>query len=139
MMLIDLLLTKGADINVRIEDKLGYTVLMKLVSNNITTKDKLDNTIEIIKFLIERGADCNMMGYNNKSVYEVINSNINNEFYEEIINTLRNTKQTIFYQSEENEMTTMMNSQDNLYSKKMGNPKVVVESNQMRMNCCKFV
>ena len=70
MMLVDLLLSKGADLNVRIDDKLGYTILMKLVSTQFLNKEKFYNTIEIIRFLLERGADPNL-----KSLYILYNNN----------------------------------------------------------------
>jgi ankyrin repeat protein len=146
MMLIDLLLIKGADINVRIDDKHGYTVLMKLVSNEITTLDKLKNTIDILKFLIERGADPNIRGFNNKSVYEVVNPNIDNDFYEEIVNTLRNTSQIIFYNNNEDFYYDSNNSSV-VTGKNCGSPKkgggnisgetrIVLEATESRHNCC---
>jgi ankyrin repeat protein len=135
MMLIDLLLSKGANINIRLDSVQGYTVLMKLASTNITDKEKLINTIEMIKFLLERGADLNVIGLNGKNTFDVIVSK--NEYREEILNTLKNTPQTIFYESN----STNINSNSN--GKKIQNDTakswttgIIIESNESRMNCC---
>lgn len=136
MMLLDLLLAKGADINIRIDEKEGYTVLMKLASTEILTKEKLNNTIDIIQFLIERGADPTIRGYNNKSVYDVICENNDNSYKEELIYVLKNSKQIVFY----NDSSIVSDA----HSFKSGNKKVgasndaciIVESTETRMNCC---
>jgi ankyrin repeat protein len=63
MMLIDLLLNKGAEINLRVDENFGHTILMKLVSIDMNSQDKYQSTAEMIQFLIERGADINTQGY----------------------------------------------------------------------------
>jgi len=70
--MIDLLLKYGANIDIRIDTKLGYTVLMKLASTDFVDSDRFDNIVEIIQFLIERGANKNVKGYDQRSIYEVI-------------------------------------------------------------------
>jgi hypothetical protein len=94
MMMIELLLSNGANINVRIDAGMGYTVLMKLASSEIFDKEKLVNTIEIIQFLIERGADKNIKGYDGKTVFDVVRIS---KYREEILNVLKYTKQIYFY------------------------------------------
>ena len=94
MMMIELLLSNGANINVRIDSGMGYTVLMKLVSSEIFDKEKLNNTLEIIQFLIERGADINMKGFDEKNVLDVVR---NSNFRDEILKVIINTKQIYFY------------------------------------------
>lgn len=93
-MMIELLLSNGANINVRIDAGMGYTVLMKLASSEIYDKEKLVNTIEIIQFLVERGADKNIKGYDGKTVFDVVRIS---KYREEILNVLKYTKQIYFY------------------------------------------
>jgi ankyrin repeat protein len=133
MMLIELLLSKGADINLRIDNKLGYTVLMKLVSCDINDKDKLNSTIEIIKFLIERGADIKLKSLDSKNVYDVLN--YNSIFKDEIISVLKTTKQVYFYGNED--LEEVSNSKGNTRSTSL-NSGIKVETSQMRMDCCKL-
>jgi hypothetical protein len=134
MMLLDLLLSKGADINIRIDQKLGYTVLMKLASTEFLNREKLNNTIEIIKFLIERGADASILGYNNKSVYDVINSNTEKSLREELFNVLENTKQTIFYDSEDTNMTIKKNISDTKNT--FNSDYLILDQMGVKSNCC---
>ena len=67
---------------------------MKLVSSEIFDKEKLNNTLEIIQFLIERGADINMKGFDEKNVLDVVR---NSNFRDEILKVIINTKQIYFY------------------------------------------
>lgn len=162
MMLLDLLLSRGADINIRIDEKQGYTVLMKLASTEFNSKEKLNNTLDIIKFLMERGADANLLGYNNKSVYDVINTNTDKAYKDELVRVLQTTKQTIFYDQEvEREINIEANNErdrENISvnsgsisningaspirkpnmrrSMNSESTCIVLEPNETRMNCC---
>ena len=144
MMLLELLLVKGADINIRIDEKQGYTVLMKLASTEFNSREKLNNNIDIIKFLMERGADSTIAGYNNKSVYDVINSNIDKSFREELVRVFQNTKQTIFYEKETGNNIIMEACSINSSPIRKANGRrtlnentcIVLEPNETRMNCC---
>ena len=94
MMMIDLLISKGADINIKIDQISGYTILMKLASNDIMENDKSESVLEIIQFLIERGADVNLRGNDNKSVFDVIENSKN---YDSLLRILNNTSQSVFF------------------------------------------
>ncbi len=98
--MIDLLLAKGADINIRIDKKSGYTILMKLAANEALEREKAQNTLEIIQFLIERGANVFLKGNDNKSVFEIIQNSKNSEAFLKILN---NTNQTVFFNTVNNE------------------------------------
>jgi len=156
MMMIDLLLAKGADLNIRIDKKSGYTILMKLAASEVLEKEKADNTLEIIQFLIERGANIYLKGNDNKSIFDLIQ---NSKYHDQLMKILNNTNQTVFFNtsnndSEPSEFSKLTNnnitySKNNLYSindyngdnssKKylMGNEKdIVLEQNTYRLNCC---
>ena len=58
MMLIDLLLSYGADINSIFDKEKGYTVIMKLLSCEIINDERFDIIFEIIKFLSLKNISC---------------------------------------------------------------------------------
>jgi ankyrin repeat protein len=92
MMMIDLLLSKGADINVTID---GKTILMKLISgDNINDRDKCNNTCEIIKFLVERGADKTVLSSDGKTVFEIVKDG---PFRNNILGTLKESERRVYY------------------------------------------
>ena len=68
--MIDLLLKYGANIDVRIDSKLGYTILMKLASTEFLDDEKFENNVEIMEFLIERGADKNIKSNQGESALD---------------------------------------------------------------------
>ena len=136
MMLIELLLNKGANLNIKIDDKLGYTILMKLASSDFSTKEKFMSSLEMIIFLLERGADPNQRSFNHKSVYDVIHSEIHPDFKEELVYTLRTTYQIYFFGQVKEEK-----SFSNLPTKRtaIGRERydgLIIENNEMRTNCC---
>jgi len=125
MMMIDLLLKYGANIDIRIDTKLGYTVLMKLASTDFVDSDRFDNIVEIIQFLIERGANKNVKGYDQRSIYEVIK---NTTYKKQLIQLINNTKQIVFYTQKQ---------QDNLRSKR--NPELDLNDvDDLRASCCQI-
>ncbi len=160
-MMIDLLLAKGADINIRIDKKSGYTILMKLAANEILEKEKADNTLEIIQFLIERGANIYLKGNDNKSVFDIIQGSSKNcEYLTKILN---NTYQTVFFNTANNDSepsesatalannnnkinNTHAESQSNCFSAAVGintgfysnrgEKDVLFEANTYKLNCC---
>ena len=96
LMMIDLLMEAGADINIRVDSTTGYTILMKLISVESTDSEQYDNTVDLLKFLIERGADPYMKGYDNLTAFDFIK----HSFYkEELTNILTSGKQKIFFNS----------------------------------------
>ena len=121
--MIELLLASGANINVKIDSVLGYTVLMKLVSSDIFDKEKLSNTIEIIQFLVERGADKSIRGKDGKTVFDVVK---NSNYKDEILKVLNTTKQLYFFP----------NSQATLENKSGANGDNFYDGNITKTNCC---
>lgn len=150
-MMIDLLLSKGADINIRIDKKSGYTILMKLAASEIIEKEKADNTLEIIQFLIERGANIYLKGNDNKSVFDLIQGS---NYYEHLLKILNNTNQTVFFntvniESEPSEGAKLNDSSskgnflcglgfNNKSDYMDGEKDVVLESNTYKLNCCEI-
>ena len=51
-MIVDLLLSYGTDINSNFDKEKGYTVIMKLLSCEISSDEKFESLTEIIKFLL---------------------------------------------------------------------------------------
>ena len=78
LMMIDLLMEAGADINIRVDSTTGYTILMKLISVESTDSEQYDNTVDLLKFLIERGADPYMKGYDNLTAFDDCDRNLYN-------------------------------------------------------------
>ena len=103
MMLIDLLLSYGADINTKFDTNKKYTVLMKLVDCELYTDDKFEMIKEMMVFLIERGADVLIKGSNGKNVINVIESNDNmlGKYKSELIRIVNETKQLYYFNDEE--------------------------------------
>jgi ankyrin repeat protein len=131
MMMIELLLSNGADINVKIESAMGYTVLMKLASTEILDKEKLINTTEIIQFLVERGADKNIKGIDGRTAFDVIR---NSCFKDDILDVLRNTKQIHFYKNTSmKELNTLETAKIN-HTNKDNND--FYDANITKTNCC---
>jgi hypothetical protein len=130
MMMVDLLLMKGSSVNIRIDSKLGYTILMKLASTEVNDKERLNSTLEIIQFLMERGADLSIKGFDKKSIFDVIKPGLYAEY---MIDVIKNTKQTIFYNKLQEDDGTAKKIVKN---KNSSNKGIIVESSEMRMNCC---
>lgn len=133
MMLIDLLLSHGADINVIFNNETGYTMLMKLCMVEITDNENFENLIEIIKFLIERGADPNCKCNNNQTVYDLISPKTPSEIKQKLIEVFNQTKQTLYLKDEAMPKSSMKN----IKKININNTKdIVFETNDSRTNCC---
>lgn len=135
MMMIDLLLTKGADINIRIDKKSGYSILMKLSANENSEQDKKENSLEIIQFLIERGANLYLRGNDDKTVFDIIE---NSKIHDEILKVFTSTHQIIFFNtihdSEPNETQNL-----NYNKKSLGTEQnILIEQNTFKLNCCEI-
>ncbi len=96
LMMIDLLMEGGADINIRVDSTTGYTILMKLVSVENMDYEKFENTVEIVKFLLERGAEPYIKGYDGLTALDLIKGSY---YQEELTNVLLGSKQTVFFNS----------------------------------------
>lgn len=96
MLMIDLLLSKGADLNIRVDNNPGYNVLMKLVSIEFENEDDVSSTLLIVKFLIERGADKNMSTLQGETLFDTIKSE---KYRNEIMRVVNTTERKIFYET----------------------------------------
>ena len=91
-MLIELLLAYGADINCYFDDKKKYSIIMKLVSGEINNEEKCNTTCDVIKFLMEKGANINYRNKDNQNVFIILKNNnkINPKYKQEIYSVLSN-------------------------------------------------
>ena len=99
MMLIDLLLSYGADINSIFDKIKGYTVIMKLLSCEIINEERFDIIFEIMKFLLQRGANVEIKGKDKLNIFDILKDNkkILPKYKEEFYFILENTKQLVFF------------------------------------------
>ncbi len=147
MMLIDLLLSYGADINCTFDIEKGYNVIMKLLSCEIKNDEKFNSLVEIIKFLLQRGINVEIKGKDNKNVFDILRDNkrILTKYKEEFYFILENTKQLIFF-TEYNDLTSNSNlsslyqgrhvrNLSSLYMK--NNHEILLQTDDSRdSNCC---
>jgi hypothetical protein len=141
MMMLDLLISKGADINIKIDQFSGYTILMKLASNEILDNDNNESILEIIQFLIERGANVNLRGNDNKSVFDVIENSKN---YDYLLRILNNTSQSVFFNTLkeetdiEREKMLAENNHNNNNNKNKYKCNINENENEMKLPGCRF-
>ena len=128
LMMIDLLMEGGADINIRVDSTTGYTILMKLVSIENMDYEKYENTVEIIKFLNERGADPYIKGFDNLTVFDLIK---NSTYHDEITNILTSCKQTVFFNSSSLSMNIKKPESDRSY-------EVLLFKDKKKFSCCEW-
>ena len=89
-----MLLNYGADINWIVDLKRGYNILMYFIEASYSSINKIKNNLEIIKFLIEHGANKNSESFSGENPYSLAKKlNYNGELY----NLLKNTHQIYFY------------------------------------------
>jgi hypothetical protein len=70
---MELLVFKGADVNWIVDKQEGYTLLHSLCSCSVKmSKAERQINYEIIKFLIDRGADINMRAFNGKRPEDLV-------------------------------------------------------------------
>ena len=124
-MLVELLLAYGADINSSFDDKKKYSIIMKLVSGEINNEEKCKTICDVIKFLIEKGANVNYRNKNNQNVFMILKNNvkINPKYKEEIYTILNNPIANNMLKEYENNNINDNNINNNLltlYSSKHG-------------------
>lgn len=106
---------------------------MKLCMVEITDNENFENLIEIIKFLIERGADPNCKCNNNQTVYDLISPKTPSEIKQKLIEVFNQTKQTLYLKDEAMPKSSMKN----IKKININNTKdIVFETNDSRTNCC---
>ena len=94
-MLVELLLAYGADINCFFDNKKHYSIIMKLVSCEINDEENCNTTCDVIKFLIEKGANINYRNEDNQNVFNILKNNnkIAPKYKQEIYTLLNNSIQ----------------------------------------------
>ena len=133
MMLIDLLLSYGADINSIFDKEKGYTVIMK--------------------FLLQRGANVEIKGKDKLNIFEILKDNkkILPKYKEEFYFILENTKQLIFFNDKNfecNDLTSNSNlsslyqgkhirNLSSLYTGIKSNHEILLQTDDSNgTNCC---
>jgi hypothetical protein len=117
-MLVELLLVYGADINSCFDNKQEYSILMKLVSGEINNEEKCITTCDVMKFLIEKGANVNYRNKENLNAFIILKNNnkIKPKYKQEIYSILNNYKNYILKDDE----NMINNNLLSLYSSKHG-------------------
>lgn len=93
-MLVELLLSYGADINCKFDKVKESTVIMKLLTCEIKNAEKCSTTCDVIKFLIQRGANIEYRNKDKQNVYNILKNNnkILPKYKQEIYSVLKFTK-----------------------------------------------
>ena len=92
-MLVELLLAYGADINSSFDNKKNCSIIMKLVCGEINNEEKCGTICDVIKFLMEKGANVNYRNKDNQNVFMMLKNNnkINPKYKQEIYSILNST------------------------------------------------
>ena len=103
-MLVELLLAYGADINCYFDNKKRYSIIMKLVSCEIKDEENCNTTCDVIKFLIEKGANINYRNEDNQNVFNILKNNnkIAPKYKQEIYTLLNNSIQKNVFKDKDN-------------------------------------
>lgn len=120
LMLVELLLSYGADVNSKFDLQKESSVIMKLVSVDINNQEKCETTCDVIKFLIERGADINYRNKDKLNVFNIIqkNNKILPKYKEEIYSVLKTAKRlnTLLLLDNEEEYLNIPSEDNNNYN-----------------------
>lgn len=93
--MVELLLDYGGDINWIVDKNKGHTLLMQFCAVKMDLEDKEKKTnIDVIKFLIEHGADKYMISNKGKNCFDLAEKHSNKE---PVIETLKNTNQLYYH------------------------------------------
>ncbi|KRX04938.1 Ankyrin repeat-containing domain [Pseudocohnilembus persalinus] len=106
----ELCLIFGADINWMVDKVKGYTLLMQLAGLKMDmTEQEINLNYEIIRFLIENGADTKLKTNKGKTIYQLANKHQNKENIQYLLN---NCKQLYFYNEKWNFNNIQMGQND---------------------------
>ena len=142
MMMIELMLSKGADLNIRVDNDPGLNILMKLISVDFDNKDDLQSTLALIKFLLERGASKKMLTLKGKSLEDTIKSV---RYRDRIIKVIDQTDQIYFnnrkgsYENKTKSGTLNLKGSENHNKSKTSNltfNHTILDKETFSENCC---
>ena len=117
-MLVELLLAYGADINTNFGDKKLNSIIIKLVSGEINNEEKCRTTCDMIKFLMEKGADVKYKNKEKQNAFMILKNNnkITPKYKQEIYSVLnRNIEKNVLNNDDNNNNYLLT-----LYSSKHG-------------------
>lgn len=117
-MLVELLLAYGADINTNFGDKKQNSIIIKLVSGEINNEEKCGTTCDVIKFLMEKGADVKYKNKEKQNAFMILKNNnkITPKYKQEIYSVLnRNIEKNVLNNDDNNNNYLLT-----LYSSKHG-------------------
>lgn len=126
MIMIDLLLKKGADINIKVDSNPGNSIIMKLASAEIDDEESLQSTLCIIKFMLQRGASKTITTYNGHTIYDLITKSKYQMQFLEILST----EQIYFYEN-----NNKLSSCANLNTISSGGECVIMEKSKVNEKC----
>ena len=120
-MLVEILLAYGADINSNFDDIKQNSIIMKLVSREINNDEKFNTTCDVIKFLMEKGANVNCRNKDNQNAFMILkdNNKITPKYKQEIYSILNNSFQNNIFKDDDNN-NIKNNNLLTLYSSKHG-------------------
>ena len=118
-MLVELLLAYGADINSNFDERTNNSIIMKLVSSEINNDENCNTICDIIKFLMQKGADVNCRNKNNQNAFMILkdNNKISPKYKQEIYSILNNSIQNNIIKDDDNYINYNLLT---LYSSKHG-------------------
>ena len=119
-MLVDILLTYGANINSYFDEKTKNTIIMELVSREINNDEEFNTTNDVIRFLMGKGADVNCRNKDNQNAFMILkdNNKISPKYKQEIYSILNNSIQNNIFKDDDNYINN--NNLITLYSSKHG-------------------
>ena len=120
-MLVEILLAYGADINSNFDDIKQNSIIMKLVSREINNDETFNTTCDVIKFLMEKGANVNCRNKDNQNAFMILKNNnkITPKYKQEIYSILNNSFQNNIFKDDDNN-NIKNNNLLTLYSSKHG-------------------
>ncbi|CAD8161611.1 unnamed protein product [Paramecium pentaurelia] len=116
----ELLLHYGADINWIIDKTHGFHLLMQLCSIKMELNSKeAEINYQIIKFLIEHGAQKDLQSLKGKKAIDLLNKHSNKE---KLIELLKNSTQIYFYGRQKNSSRSLQQQQNQLKNRSIQKP-----------------
>ena len=142
-MLITLLIEYGIDINMKFEENKGENILIRIVSGQIESPEKLKIMKDILRFLTLKGANPNLKNEDGVNTIDIINSSnaIKEEYRNELLNSILNPSQKLQITRNVGNKNKTHNNNDNKFKKfpSSKNKQVVFEVVDGEQNCCTII